>query len=142
MKISEHFLLEEFVSKNTFDKFGAKSIWFVDKGIIAVAEKLRAYFGKSITINNWHNGGTLNSRGFRERACVIGGEFSIHRLGKAIDFNVDGLTAQAVHRAVLDKHAELWPEITAIEDVAFTSNWTHIDLRPSDIPEIMIVKPS
>ena len=53
---SKNFLVEEFVPQKIYEKYGDASLWFVDPKIVKIAQLIRDYFGKSMTINNWHNG--------------------------------------------------------------------------------------
>jgi len=49
----KHFKIQEFVDRETYNMYGDSSIRFVDARIIITADKIREYFGKSMTINNW-----------------------------------------------------------------------------------------
>lgn len=141
-KISTYFSIEEVVPKELYSKFGDKSIWFIQRETLLLADFIRDRFGKSMTINNWHEGGALNNRGFRMPDCATGGFLSQHKFGKAIDFNIEGLTPQEVYKDIMD-HSDMYMKAgaTTVEDIAFTNGWTHIDRRWTGLNEILIVKP-
>jgi hypothetical protein len=69
MKVSANFDLEEFIDRDTFQRYREKSIWFIDPKIIALAEFYRMHFKAPVTINTWHKGGQFQYRGFRPPAC-------------------------------------------------------------------------
>lgn len=142
MKISTYFRIEEFVPRELHAKFGDKSIWFIDRGTILLADFIRDRFGKSMTINNWHSGGSFNNRGFRMPDAAIGGTLSQHKFGKAIDFNIAGVTPQEVYKDIID-NADMYMKAgaTTVEDIVFTNGWTHIDRRYTNQQTILIVKP-
>jgi len=154
-KITENFRVEEFVPQKIFQKYGDKSVWFVDPKIIRIAQLLREYFDKSMTINNWHNGGSFNYRGFRDDSFYYQwdanlsaykskrkGKLSQHRMGRAIDFNVSGLTSDEVRAEILKNESE-WMElgVTTLEDGAYAPTWCHLDIRNTGLDNIFIVKP-
>lgn len=151
MKISKDFYLTEFVSKNIYDQFGEKSIWFVDPRIVQLAQFTRDYFGKSITINNWYDEGDAFQKalpderqysGFREPACTIGGKLSQHRYGRAIDIRVSGLTPQEVYQAILAAEKQFMEAgLTTLEDIRDTPTWNHLDIRHTGLDKILIVRP-
>jgi hypothetical protein len=143
MKLSANFVVEELVSKDIFQRWGEKSIWFIDPKIVAVAEFLRMHFKAAIIINNWHTGGERQYSGFREPECKIGAKLSQHRFGRAIDFNVQGMKPADVRAEILTSQ-QLFLDIgvTTMESGDFTPTWTHLDCRKvNDSERILIVKP-
>lgn len=153
---SKNFLVEEFVPQKIYEKYGDASLWFVDPKIVNIAQLIRDYFGKSMTINNWHNGGSFNYRGFRPDSFYYQwnadisaytskrkGKLSQHRMGRAIDFNISGMTADEVREEIL-KNEEMWIEagVTTMEDAAYSKTWIHLDCRyRNNKKNIFIVKP-
>lgn len=131
MKVSADFHLEEFVPKAIFKQYQAAALWFIDPRIITIAQTIRTNLGRAITINNWMDGGPAQFRGFRPKGCTIGAPLSQHRLGRAIDIIVAGMTNDEVFE-YLQNHFAGYSELglTTIENPAFTKGWTHIDLRP------------
>lgn len=141
-KISTYFSIEEFVPKEIFSKYGDKSTWFIDRNTVLLADFIRDRFGKSMTINNWHTGGSFNNRGFRVPDCAIGGALSQHKFKTAFDFNIDGITPQEIYKDIID-HQDMYMKAgaTTIEDISFTNGWNHIDRRWTGLDKILIVKP-
>ena len=151
MKVSKNFYLTEFVSKNIYDQFGEKSIWFIDPRIISLAQFTRDFFGKSITINNWWDEGDAVQKampderqysGFREPACTIGGNLSQHRYGRATDIKVSGLTPQEVYTAIIAANDKFMAAgLTTMEDIRDTRTWNHLDIRNTGSDKLLIVRP-
>ena len=141
-KISTYFNLEEFIPREIFTQFGEKSIWFVDRGTVLLADFIRDRFGKPMKINDWHSGGGLNNRGFRTPDCAIGGKLSQHKFKAAIDFNIEGVTPQDIYKDIIDNQdMYMKAGMTTVEDIAFTATWTHADRRFTGMSKILIVKP-
>ena len=67
----QHFILEEFVCKEVFYKYGERSWMFLDEKIIITIDTIRRLIGKPITINNWDSGGEFDERGLRCNICPI-----------------------------------------------------------------------
>lgn len=122
MKCCNHFHIEEFVPKDTFLRLGKNSLLLMDNRIIAIADQLRNYFGKPITINNWVYGSDFTQRGWREHG-INGKNYSMHCFGRAIDFDVAGLPAAEVRKAI-SMHEEQFPLIRGME---LDTNWVHVD---------------
>ena len=125
---AKFFMIEELVPKNIVEKYGEKAWWFVDEKVISFLDSLRSNLGRSIVVNNYLWGGKNQYRGFRDIKCKIGAKNSIHRLGKAADFNVKGITSENVRKYILD-NIELYPEVRGIE---LGVSWVHVDFRNSD----------
>ena len=143
MKISPHFDIEEFVPQQIHQIYGDQSVWFIDIRLVEGMEWLRAYFNASIIINNWHQSGPFQNRGFRSPAATTGARLSQHKFGRACDFNVVGIKPDQVYdRLVAD-----WGEVskhtffTTMEDKADTPSWSHIDGRVHKEQGVLIVKP-
>ena len=97
MKISDHFDLRELVDPSTFENEGENAINFIDSRIPVLLEKIRQLCGnKPMTINTWHVGGKFQYRGFRPQYVKVGAAKSMHKSGKAVDFDVKGMTADEV----------------------------------------------
>lgn len=135
----EFFELEEFVSAPVFDRFGQSAWWFIDVRIVWTADAIRHYFDRAVKINSWKWGGPFQFRGFRPYQSADWKPWSQHSFGRAIDFDVQGMDAQAVRSEVLahqkDPHFRF---ITAIEDDV---SWVHVDCRDTGKSEIMVFKP-
>jgi hypothetical protein len=129
-KISAHFDLREFVPKSVYDIFGDSSIQFIDPRIINLAEFYRSYFGKAVTVNTWSNGGAFKERGFREPNTTTGAMYSQHKMGRAFDCNVDGITPNEMYIEILKKPQPFIERgLTTLESISYTTGWLHSDCR-------------
>jgi len=97
-----------------------------DENLLIVIDRLREALNRPITVNNWKSGGKFSLRGFRPKNCKTGAPKSAHKLGKGLDFDVKGMTAQQVRDYIIS-HQNMFPEITRME--AGTS-WVHLDCVP------------
>ena len=139
-KISENFYLDEVMHPDVYKKFGKKSRWFIDQRLVDIVQYIRAATGEPITINTWFDGGKFKERGLRNPATTTGAKYSQHKFGKALDFTVNGMTADEVREKILGE----WKQdlmnlgLTAIEDGV---SWVHIDVRNTGVDDIMIFYP-
>ena len=126
MNVSKNFILEEFVDKGTFEKFGDKSLWFINPDLINIYQKLRDRFG-SVTINNWSFGGNRHWSGLRTYHSPYYSMYSQHSFGNAGDGIFKNFTAEEV-RQDIKKHEAEWIAlgVGAIEE---NVSWLHIDTR-------------
>lgn len=140
MKISEHFDLRELVDPSTFENEGENAINFIDNRIPALLEKIRQLCGnKPMTINNWHTGGKFQYRGFRPKYVKVGAAKSMHKSGKAVDFDVKGMTADEVRGVLRLNQIELMKlGLTRIET---GTSWVHIDLKETGLNYLYEFKP-
>lgn len=131
-----HFKIQELVPPETFAMFGEKSWWFIQPQAALMLDKLRDFYNKPITINNWLFGGDRKYSGFRPITCTIGGTYSQHRLGSAFDCIILGIPAEQARQDILNNKT-YFKDITCLEsDVS----WLHFDCR-NTLQRIMIVKP-
>lgn len=141
-KISTYFSIEEVVPKELYSKFGDKSQWFIQRETLLLADFIRDRFGKSMTINNWHEGGALNNRGFRMPDCATGGFLSQHKFGKAIDFSIEGKSPIEIYQdIVINFDMYRRAGLTTTEDVNMTPTWNHVDIRQTNSNKLLIVQP-
>ena len=152
IRVSPHFYLDEFINFYTYFSEADNGLRFIKQKTIDIAEFVRDYFGKGVTINNWwgwylqtggHDypnkpAGIYDMRGYRPKddpyqmiygAKVPGAKFSMHRSGDAIDFNVSGLTTKEVYEAIQVEQKFFDAGIRRMENIAFTAGWTHIDQK-------------
>jgi len=142
MKVSENFSLWEFMHPDTYKAFGDKSIWFLDKRIIDLAQFMRGRFKASATINTWNSRGKLKARGFRPPTSRVGAKLSQHRFGRAIDINIAGTTSNELRDDIINNFSTYSKlGVTTIEAREFAPTWCHIDLRQTNSDELLIVKP-
>lgn len=120
---------------------------------------VREFIGRAIFVNNWdtdankklHGNLLYNKewlltragglglrafRGFRPRWYDGGGELSQHRLGCAVDFDVQGVTAEDVQLAIMKNHND--PRLSLIRRMERGVSWVHIDVAPSISNQIIL----
>ena len=127
-----HFAPHELVDPVCFSKFGADAVAFFRPELLISLDMLRQILGKPFTVNNWKDGGPFKWRGLRTQGCAQGAEYSMHRFGMAIDFDVKGMAAEEVRvwlRAKWADYPDLGNGITRIENGV---NWVHVDCRPTN----------
>lgn len=140
MRIAKNFVLQEFVSHETWRRFGTNSIWFIDPKIVAICQFLRNKFAVKITINDWHLGGNYFESGFRDSLSTVGSKFSQHRFGRAADIKVKGLNSNLVRKFIIEDYKELNKlGLTSIE--IDTETWVHIDTRFTNKNELFTFNP-
>lgn len=147
MQLTSSFKLNEFVPRKIYERFGEKSIQFIDMRMVNLVQMIRDNFDVPITINNWATGGTYNESGFRDALTKNGAELSQHKMGRAADLKFKGKTAKEVYDAILADR-EYWYEqgLRCMEDINHTPTWLHIDIRETKgygihAGNILIVKP-
>ena len=123
-----YFSIKEFVDKETYQRFGAKSVWFIDKDLIAQMNQLRELFGRRITINTWANGGRFQWRGFRTPDSPVYTKYSSHSFGRAVDFDVEGLSAPQARKQIIQWYRE-GILISKSVNLEVEVNWVHLDIR-------------
>lgn len=137
MKVSNNFDLREFVSPILYEKYGDKSLWFIDQRIIQSAQDLRDNLGVSLTINNWHYGGDRYMSGLRTSEMKIYRQFSQHTFGRAVDIVSEKITADEMREHILTNQ-EKYPHITTLEG---NVSWLHMDCRNRDEKNIQVFLP-
>lgn len=130
MKISEHFVIQEFVDQATFEAEGENSITFVDKKLIDIAEFVRTEIGLPVIINNWHTGGQYKESGLRNKNTTTGAKKSAHKLGKGIDVKAKEMGSKEWYEFV-KKHAKKLYDLglRRIEDKTLATTWCHMDTK-------------
>jgi hypothetical protein len=138
IKVSKNFYLDEFIDKDTYKRWGEKSIWFIDRDIISIAQFFREHFDVAITIN----GSGYNMSGFRPPSTDVGASLSQHRFGRAIDMKFNCMTIEEVYEEVMKNEKRfLLAGVRAVEGIAHTPTWLHVDKRSTDLNNILIVNP-
>jgi hypothetical protein len=119
---------------------GVKSIELIDYRIPPIIERIRQLCdNRAIIMNTWHRGGTLKYRGYRPPDCTVGAPKSMHRFGKAVDFDVKGLSAEYVRWIIRSNHEELLRlGLTRIEKLV---GWVHIDTKHTGLNYIYEFNP-
>lgn len=125
MYVPKHFKTYELVPKVVFDKYADLAIQFLSPDILIAADNLRDIFGPC-WVNNWHEGGKIDSAGLRPPNDTTGAMWSAHRQGKALDLKFMQATPEEV-RLWIRGHVDD-PRIGGINRVELdTPTWVHID---------------
>jgi len=139
MKISENFVIQEFVPKSIYEKYGENSIWFVDPRIIAFCQWLRDYIQESVTINNWHREGKYNESCFRVPDTTTGAKLSQHRFGRAVDIKVEGHLPETIREIIRLNFKELRAKYGVSTIEKDTPTWVHVDCRYTGLDHLLEV---
>lgn len=129
----KNFGLKELVCPEVYNKYGETAWEFFDPRLLETLDWLRETLKRKIYINNWSVGGNYSQRGLRCNICDLVKAktvknqiyMSSHVLGKAIDFDVEGMTAQEVRDWILVHQSDL-PYSICLEDEV---SWVHLDMR-------------
>jgi len=134
MQLSKHIHSEELLPP----EWGNAVV--LDPRLVIVLEKIRELCGgRPMILNTWHSGGSLKYRGYRPKSCTIGATKSMHREGKAADFDIKWMTADAV-RAIIRKNAvEL--HALGLRRIESGVSWVHIDLKETGLSTIKEFRP-
>ena len=132
MKVQDYFGIKELVCKHVYDKWGELAWQFLDGKLLANLLYIREGIGKPIVVNNWAQGGQYSQRGLRCCACAMVKQKAIanipylsdHVLGRGVDFNVVGMTAEEVRQWLERNKGELPYKVRIEKDV----NWVHLGL--------------
>lgn len=135
--ITKNFILPEFISKETWDKYGHRALWFIDDRIIQTCQKLRDNLGIPLTINNWYYGGDRNESGLRVEGMKNYSSTSQHAFGRAVDIISKDMSAEEMRQHIYNKRHD-YPHIKAIER---NVSWLHIDCRYTNSNNFMLFDP-
>ena len=129
-QLKQYFDITELVCPHVYNKFKESSWYFFDENLLRVLLWLRTALNAPITINNWSNGGQYSQRGIRCNRCDLVRKkkdvyMSAHVLGKGIDLNVKGQTAEQTRQWIKEHQDELPCNIRLEKDVT----WVHLDVR-------------
>jgi len=137
IEIKKYFKIQELVSPKVFKKYGETAWQFMCPRLLHSLLVVRVLIDKPITVNNWHLGGKFSQRGLRSNmGSIFMSKFkkgtmylSGHVLGKAVDFDVEGMTAVEV-RDWLKQHDEVLPFKIRLENNmnGRPISWVHLDV--------------
>ena len=127
MYTSRHFLIEELVPKELYQKYGATKCWeFLDPELLKMIDIIKERFPKgTVSINTWKWNGDRNWSGIRTPDSSYYSQGSMHSWGKAVDMIFSAYTADEVRKDILDN-----PDIYyAIKGLELDISWVHLDTR-------------
>ena len=129
-ELKNYFDVTELVCPHVYNRFKDSSWYFFDKDLLEVLLWLRKTIDKPITVNNWKNGGQFSQRGIRCNCCQLVKSksqtyMSAHILGKGVDLDVKGMTAEQTRQWIKEHKDELPHNIRLEKGV----NWVHLDVR-------------
>jgi hypothetical protein len=132
--IKDYFGIKELVDPIVYRKHGESSWKFICPMLQETLLILRKNINKPITVNNWSFGGRFTQRGLRTNvsAMVLNKNYlylSAHMFGKAVDFDVKGMTACEVRQWIVD-NADLFPYQIRLERnlKGKPISWIHLDI--------------
>ena len=118
------FTLVELAPPELIARYGETTWQFFEPRLLWTLDTMREYFGVPLLVNR----DRMVYRGLRPPGFDLrhGVYMSCHEQGKAADFDVEGMTAEAVRQTILlNKDAIPFKHITRMErDVS----WVHIDI--------------
>ena len=140
MKLSEHIDLRELVSSGVYLLRGDSAVSLIDSRLPIILERIRELCGnRTMTLNDWHIGGRFQLRGYRPPGSTVGATKSMHKLGKAADFTIKGMSAEGVRGVIRLNQVELMKlGLTRIERGV---SWVHIDLKHTGLDTIYEFNP-
>ena len=121
----KNFVLKELVSPIILNTYGDKAWEFLDERLLKNIQFIRDSLAKPIRVNN---GTTYKNRCFdavEERKTGT----SQHNMGRAIDFDVVGMTAEQVRKWISDNYTKFPEPNIWIEK---NTSWIHMDVRYSN----------
>jgi len=141
-KMSPHFFYHEFFSQGIWQSNDEKTLRrLIDQRLINIMEKIRTDLGKPIFINNWKWGGNSMYRGFRPTSTTVGAQYSQHKFGRAVDFQVKHKSVLQVHRHILNnQRAFMDMGVTRLEDRRDAPTWIHLDLAWTGADDIVVFR--
>lgn len=147
--IARHFTLFEVMPRSYCLQHDNDTLLrWISPTILQAADRFREIVGKPVTINNWHQGGTLNLCGVRPPNTSVGAPKSAHKvlfdsrkqvtqIGQALDLHVAGMSGEAMRRIIRENWPAFQGLITRVEDK--TDGWLHIDCKRTPDPTQLIV---
>jgi hypothetical protein len=133
------FELKELVPPEIFRARGEAAWELLDARALMTLDAIREQFGPTI-VNDWADNGRYRESGLRSAYSQTGAVYSQHRFGRAFDCKFREVVPGVVYEHIL-KHAEQFPHLTTLEDIAATTTWLHFDVRLNESAGIRIVKP-
>jgi len=141
--ISPHFKYHEFFSKGIWQSnTEAQLKRLLDDRLVPLMELIRTKIDKPVICNTWFwNPDSAQYRGFRPQNSPVGALYSQHKMGRAMDFKVNGMTAHQVRRFILDNESDFFNAgLTRLEDGRDAPTWVHLDLAWTGLNTIHVFR--
>lgn len=133
IKVSDNFFLDEFVPKSAITQLGDRARFLVCPEIFEAAQFIRDHINRPMVINDWATGGPYQNRGWRSLYSRVGSKASWHKLGRAFDFDIPGMSIDQTFNEVIHISEELYNiGLRRIESKAFTPSWIHLDMAGNE----------
>ncbi len=146
MRLTDDFVLAEFVSRSTFQQWGTNATWFLVRDHVEAVQWLRTRLGARLVCNNWHTRNPVHFwRGLRTPDAPSFKPWSQHSYKmNATDLDSPDMTVKEIYDWILANQDEVIAKtsIRAVENIVKTPGWLHIDSRY--IPNakgILVVEP-
>jgi hypothetical protein len=141
--ITDYFNIAEVTCPEVYHKYSEFAWNFFDMRLIVTMEAIRMRLNKAITVNDWQSHGQFSQRGLRCPQCdLIQNIYAKdelfmdpHALGKAWDFDVQGMVAEEV-RQYLIQNKNLWPYSFRLENQV---SWVHLDTYNQSLTDKVIL---
>ncbi len=146
MQVLPHFDVRELVPPRVWELHEAGRLdarWYLQPRLLQMLKGVRARYGRPIWVNTWPGDGDLTERGYRLPSTDTGSTYSQHKLGAAVDFEVEGLTPDEVRADVKENEGAFYDMgLRAIESGDYAPTWVHADVRSTQrTGSILVVTP-
>lgn len=144
MKLNGFFYAQEFVPPQIFNNPKVSPLWYIDREVFDGITFIRKTLKIRIRGNNWHEGGTLQNRGFRIKQ-IGDASLSQHLLANAFDFDSLDMTVAEIYKWLMDNQDMIIAKTAfrAIENLSLTNKsgdgWIHLDKRWVSNPKGLLV---
>lgn len=132
--LKPYFSIRELVCPHVYNRFKESAWQFLSTELLSTLLVLRTVvINKPMIINNWSLKKSYSQRGLRCNQCSLVKDknsvyLSSHCLGKGVDFNVQGMTAEEV-RKLIKKNIDEFEYPIRLEE---GTSWVHVDCYTTD----------
>tara|TARA_B100000768_G_C11284781_1_gene381561 strand:+ start:365 stop:814 length:450 start_codon:yes stop_codon:yes gene_type:complete len=136
--IKDYFIIQEFVDPLVYNKYGEEAWKFIDEKLLDCLLIIREELNSPISINNWNYGGRFTQRGLRHNMSplVLSKDklyLSAHLFGKAVDFDVSGMTSIEVRKWIVDNSDKFPCKIRLERNLGGKPiTWVHLDIMSDE----------
>jgi len=127
----KYFRVEELFPRVLVERFAGFSdrLWVcIDPRLLWTLDAIRERWGVPLTCNDWHTGGRLQQRGFRQFDSTVGAALSQHKFGRAADLSSAKMSADKMRADILANPDDpAFRFISRIEDGRDSPTWLHLD---------------